>query len=415
MRIHAGVKHARVFHRAPVNSNLDAVFALGGATGFLGAGSSGPWERGIHLGFFLQQRSNPGRIYKIVAVDPPPSGEWTVRVERVTSSEAVVSCSPEKGTQMENLKFRYDIRSKAMLGRSVHESIPMGNVLTDGGRTVLIGWNLEKPVVMEYLAGADPPFRVLSQKEAASWIKRIPANMARSSFIGAATKPVFAPVRFGPEGRFSLRLRGANDGLGLPGILAIREQSGKSGKWFTLPQSSYDEFSAARPIRVQGGYIRGQTTIAEEIGPWQVVDGELWFGKSFYDGEGTSGVGGFGYFDTRSRQFVIHSPAQIRNYSVSAILVETDCIWLGLAHRGAWGIAGNGVLQLNHSGQALGRIGLSEPVGGIARVDGGLIMATSFGAALFDGQGVRRFFVDQTRDGRLRVVEASPGEYATHQ
>ena len=238
---------------------------------------------------------------------------------------------------------------------------------------------------------------------------------ARSSFIGAAARPVFQPVRFGPDQRFSLRLRGVNAGLGLPAILAIHEQSGKSGKWFTLPQSSYDEFSAARPIRVQGGYVRGQTTIAEEIGPWQVVDGTLWFGKSFYDGEGTSGIGGFGYFDTGSRRFVIHSPAQIRDSSVSAMLAETDCIWLGLAKRGEWGTTGNGVLQMSYPGQALGRIALSEPVGGITRVEGGLLMATSFGAALFDGQRVRRFFVDQTPGGSLRVVEANPGEHARHQ
>ncbi|MBE0657769.1 MAG: hypothetical protein IH602_08755 [Bryobacteraceae bacterium] len=416
MRVHAAnPKFVLVLHRSPVDSDLDAVILLGSPWEYMLHSNERRWEEKAQLGIFLQHRSNPGLIYKVVVAEGRPYGECDARVARVTPSEAVIHCLHEKGSKAENHKFRYDIRTKALLGQSIHDSFLMGNVLTDGRRTVLIGWNLEKPVAIEYLAGADPPFRVLSQREAASWIKRIPAAMVRSSFIGAATKPVFAPVRFGPDQQFSLRLRGVNDGLGLPGILAIHEQSGKSGRWSTLPQSSYDEFSAARPIRVQGGYVRGQTTIAEEIGPWQVVDGTLWFGKSFYDGEGTSGVGGFGYFDTRSRQFVIHSPAQIRDSSVSAILAETDGIWLGLAHRGKWGITGNGIMQLSHSGQALGRIELPEPVGGITRVNGGLLMATSFGAAFLDGQRVRRFFVDQSRRGSLRVVEADPGEQATHQ
>jgi len=96
-------------------------------------------------------------------------------------------------------------------------------------------------------------------------------------------------------------------------------------------------------------------------------------------------------------------------------LAETGRIWLGLVKRGEWANSGNGVMQTSYSGQALGRIELAEPVGGIARVDGGLLMATSFGAALFDGHGVRRYFVDQTIGGRLCVVEANPGEYATAQ
>ena len=201
----------------------------------------------------------------------------------------------------------------------------------------------------------------------------------------------------------------------IPGKLAVHERTGKTARWFTLPQSSYDEFSAARPIRVQGGYSRSITTIEEEIGPWRVVDGTLWFGKTFYDGEGMNGVGGFGSFDTGSRQFIIHSPAEIRDSSVSAMLAETDCIWLGLAHRGEWATSGNGMIQVSYSGEALSRIGLSETVGGISRVEGGLLMATSFGAALFDGQRVRRFFVDQTESGRLRVVEADPGTDAEAQ
>ncbi len=65
-----------------------------------------------------------------------------------------------------------------------------------------------------------------------------------------------------------------------------------------MPQSSYDEFARMRPERVKDGYPREQTKIQESIGPGRCWTGVLWFGKSFYDGEGITGVGGFGYFDT---------------------------------------------------------------------------------------------------------------------
>lgn len=412
MRAHvAGIKHARVFHRSAVDANLDAVFAVGGPTGYLGEGGNGWWERGIHVGFFLQQRSNPGLIYKIAVIDPPSIGEWTVRVERVTPSEAIIYCLPEKGMMAENRRFTYDLRSKALLSQSVHESVSFGGAWTEAGRTVLIGWNLDKPLAIEYLPGADPPFRVLSRKETSSWIDRIPAGVVRMSFTGTSPVPRFHPASFGPGGRFSLRLRQSKGRHGPRETFAVYEQTATSGNWFSFPESSYGEFSAARPQRVKVGHSRAQTTIEEQIGRWQIVDGRLWFGKAFYDGEGMTGVGGFGFFDTDSRRFQIYSPPQIRDYSVTAMLVESDSLFLGVATAGEWSTYSAGVLQLSLTGKALGRIDLKEPVGGIVRAEGVLLMATSFGVALFDGQNVRRFFVDQTPGGRLRVVEAFPAKY----
>lgn len=409
MRVHAAnPKFVLVLHRSPVDTDLDAVILLGSPWEYMLHSSERRWEEKAHLGIFLQHRSDPGLIYKVVVAEGRPYGECDARVARVTPSEVVIHCRHEKGSKAENHKFRYDIRAKALLDQAVSDAFPMGGVLTIGKRSVLIGWNLEKPVALEYLAGANPPLRVLSQSEAGSWIRRIPAAMVMSSFMGAVKKPVFAPVRFGPDGRFSLRLRPVKGRDGIIEVLAVHERIGKSGRWYNLPQSSYDEFSAARPKRVKDGYARGHTTIEEGIGPWQIVDGTLWFGKAFYDGEGITGVGGFGFFDTETRRFRILIPPGIRDHSATALLVESESVWLALALEGEWRVDGAGVVQLSRTGEALGRIVLTDTVGGIARVEGGLLMATSFGAALFDGQRVRRFFVDQSEGGRLLVVEAGP-------
>ena len=62
-----------------------------------------------------------------------------------------------------------------------------------------------------------------------------------------------------------------------------------------LPQSTYREFARARPKRVTDGYSEDATTIGESVGPYQEGDDGVWFGKTFYDGEGLSGVGGVGF------------------------------------------------------------------------------------------------------------------------
>lgn len=102
-------------------------------------------------------------------------------------------------------------------------------------------------------------------------------------------------------------------------------------------QSTYAEFAEARPERVKNGYGPVGTELHESAGPCQLVDKRLWFGKTFYDGEGSTGIGGFGYLDTATRQYVMFSPPAIRPYSVTALLVEPDTVWLGATWWGEYG------------------------------------------------------------------------------
>ena len=97
-----------------------------------------------------------------------------------------------------------------------------------------------------------------------------------------------------------------------------------------MPRSTYDEFARARPRRVADGYVRDGTILEEEPGPYQVVGSRIWFGKTFYDGEGTSGVGGLGYFDTSTSQYRFVQVPGLADWSVSAILIEKDAAWIGL-------------------------------------------------------------------------------------
>ena len=84
--------------------------------------------------------------------------------------------------------------------------------------------------------------------------------------------------------------------------------------------------------------------IHNDIGPFAVDGTRIWFGIEFYGGEGFSGVGGFGIFDTATETWsIVHHPILV-NSSVSAIHPDGDVVWLGTYHGGegspvsTWGL-----------------------------------------------------------------------------
>jgi hypothetical protein len=69
-------------------------------------------------------------------------------------------------------------------------------------------------------------------------------------------------------------------------LLKMEKQSGKQIRPYPLPQSTDDEFAAARPLKVKDGYVRQGTRMEEGIGPWKLEEDKLWFGKTFYEVSG---------------------------------------------------------------------------------------------------------------------------------
>jgi hypothetical protein len=283
----------------------------------------------------------------------------------------------------------------------------MSRIFVSGDRAVLVGTDYRRLVAAEYRPGRIPEFRVLNGAEEAQWTARVQTGTGRvvagpEQRTEIYVQPQrFEPQHFGANNRFTLALEGQKG-------LVVLQQAGGRVKRYALPQPSYEEFAKARPGRVKDGYIRTGTQMNDEIGPWQVADGTLWFGKTFYDGEGMTGVGGFGYFDPALRKYRIYSPPEIADWSVTAILVEPDDVWLGLARRGEGFSAAGGLLRFHRATEQVEKLERRDIAGQIARVGDHLLIATEFGAAVAEEQSLRRFFLDRTTDGRLRIVEATP-------
>jgi hypothetical protein len=137
-----------------------------------------------------------------------------------------------------------------------------------------------------------------------------------------------AEVRTAAVGSF--QLEHSSDGFGVRSHGVI-ERTASGPKFYPPPQISfatYENLGGSNryfPARTKETYQR-----QEVIGPHQVESDRIWFGNQYYDGEGYSGVGAFGYFDTTTRKYLIFSPPEIARWEISALLVEPDIVWVAL-------------------------------------------------------------------------------------
>jgi hypothetical protein len=284
-----------------------------------------------------------------------------------------------------------------------------------GETAILVGSNHQRLVTVKYNPSDIPSFHLLKGSEAQQWTQRVRVNVG-SEGSGAELrrriyldpKP-FKPVSFGPEDHFTLVQENKATYEPQQKRLLVMEQIGNTVKRYRLPRSTYEEFARARPTSVKNGLTWQVTTIDEEIGAWQIVDRVPWFGKSFYDGEGNTGVGGFGYFDIEQRKYRMYSPPEILDWSVSAMLVQPNTVWLALAHRGEYGDSSGGLLRFNRATQTVERLALPDIATDIAYVGDHVLLATESGAAVVEAKKLRMFFVDEATNGQLQVVEAKLG------
>jgi hypothetical protein len=134
----------------------------------------------------------------------------------------------------------------------------------------------------------------------------------------------------------------------------------------------------------------------------------LWFGKTFYDGEGTTGVGGFGYFDLMSRRYAMFVPASSIDWSASAILVEPDAIWIGLVNRPEGADNPGGLLRYDRNTTQTQVYPIKSVITQIVRYNGALYLGTVHGLYVMRGSTFTRYLIEPALDGSLALVEPAP-------
>jgi len=205
----------------------------------------------------------------------------------------------------------------------------------------------------------------------------------------------------------------------------VVERTASESNFYPLPQSSVEEYRRLRgdeisehrspPIRTAKDYER-----QEVIGPYQIEGSRIWFGNNYYDGEGATGVGAFGYFDMKTRRYLLFSPPEVAHWEISALRVEPDAVWLGLDRFGEdISPSPGGLARWDRNNHRLLYYQLEFVVDGIRRdkTDASMLVLTTYGGyALFRKGEIQRFRVQKGSGGKETVVRITrfPPRRTTH-
>jgi hypothetical protein len=174
-----------------------------------------------------------------------------------------------------------------------------------------------------------------------------------------------------------------------------------------MPSSTYADFARERPQRVKNGYD-STSGIGEMLGPVQMDSARIWFGKTFYDGEGESGVGGVGYFDMAKSTYTFLKIPEMAPWSVSALLVDDQVVWIGLVGHPEGADYSGGLLRHDLKTGNTRKIPIDEVIQRIKRWNGKIYLATGGGVSVIEGDRlVSRFMVEPDVNGEYIIVRVS--------
>ena len=380
-----------IVRRIPADDQLDLVLAIASHQA-QNADASGryQWSLQDRLGLFLQSRSDPGRVYQL-AIEPGPNDDCSTSVERMNAQELVLSCIGEKWATYENRKFVYSIGAMALVSYSAYPPYWTAQLLHDRGGPQFVMANNQQLLLVDVDKATGAP-RVAPAAEAARVLSKIPMEESRvgDQTFHAPIPPPDSAAAFGPGQRFRLSKEKNKDGSE---YTVIVERSGPDQKSYPLAQSDLRTWLQARPDDAKSFLHPDQAEMNEDIGPHQLEGARLWFGKTFYNSEGSTGVGGFGYFDAATAAYRLYSLPQIQHWSVSAILVEADCVWLALYRRGEYGNSPGGLLRWDRKTTQVRTIAIPSIVTSIAQTGNTVYLGATDGIIVLRSNQITRYLV----------------------
>lgn len=144
--------------------------------------------------------------------------------------------------------------------------------------------------------------------------------------------------------------------------------------------------------------------IENNIGPYVGHGSTIWFANSFYDGEGTSGVGAIGSFDLRTNKFEMRYLPEIAPWSGSAIRLDGEDLWIGLMRQPEGAAFSGGLLRYNTRTGAVGKYDIPDYIHTIDRVGDTIYCGTANGLYLLRGQKITHLRFEPDSIGKLTMT-----------
>lgn len=115
-----------------------------------------------------------------------------------------------------------------------------------------------------------------------------------------------------------------------------------------LPQPDFSEYKKYRKDDYDIELINaGISYIENKIGPYVIKNNKVIFGISFYDGEGSTGIGGVGFYNIDKRKYDIHYIDEIANQSIGKMFLYNNDLWCTLYQGGEGAKYYHGVMKYN--------------------------------------------------------------------
>jgi hypothetical protein len=146
------------------------------------------------------------------------------------------------------------------------------------------------------------------------------------------------------------------------------------------------------------------TEIESDIGPYVERDGKIWFATTFYDGEGTSGIGAIGSFDIASRHYEMQYLPDIVHWSASALILDGNDLWIGLKQRPEGADAGKGLLRYNIQSGAVQTFPIPDVIFTLNFAGDALYCGTSHGIYMLRADQLTQLRFEPDTTGKLTMI-----------
>jgi len=397
------------------------------------------WEQSDLLGVFLVANADPNRVWELAMIpNSPDYSPGRVEVDRVDAGSIVLRLFvSDYGLSTDWLKLFFDINSKQLLGQVRYPQVSVEKIVMpfwesafvpNSGRLYLLG-NLAKEPVVAAWDWERAEATLINGEERQEVLANL-ANIGQRDISRVAPyrhdwhfrndwddgRITFLPIDFNKRFFVSFRNSGTES---LADGVAERTEDGY--RFYPFPQSSMEEHRRQRPELDEQQGRAVDWIIEEKIGPYQITQGTLdpgtgnisgerfWFAKTFYDGEGHSGVGGVGYFDPEAKRFVTFSPPEMAPWSASALTVAlgSNDVWVGLVRQPEGGAYSGGLLRYEPETGSAQKYELGEIVLAIYPFSPAYVfLGTTNGIYLLRNGSFRRYVIEPDLNGAFQVISA---------
>jgi len=319
--------------------------------------------------------SGPGnRVRLVLDVFPLSDAKGDPSIGETGNNSINLHFYSDYGMYTGSIKYIYDLASGKPTVRLHYKMVGLGRSAVRGGMIVYTGQDHQ--ITIEPRNGAAPSYRIVpvSTPESDALPQPVSYRLADRTNVKVVDTPVGSSHQ--PAG-FSV-----------------------GGRFFPVPVPTMALHRKMRPDNQAPGEIEN------DIGPSLLAGGTVWFTNSFYDGEGTSGVGALGSFDVRTHKYEMRYLPEIAHWSGSAIRIDGDSIWIGLMRQPEGAAYGGGLLRYDTKTGAVTKYPVSDFISTIDRLGDAIYCGTSNGVYVIRGDAVTQLRFEPDASGKTVMISS---------